>query len=395
VRRDGLTGAAERAVARYALAFRTLAPWLAWAVAPLAVTVFGLVVSLHNHPHFGGDFHAAFWPAGHDVLHGHSPYVAPSDPRVAKAIAFVYPAPAALVFAPFAAIPRDVADALFIALTLGAVAATLWLLSVRDWRVYGAAYLWAPVASGWLTGNVTLMLVLAVAGAWRWRDRPGTCGALVGSVVAFKLFLWPLGLWLIARRRYRALGWGVAVGGVVSLAGWAILGFGELRRYDHLVHALVERLRNRGFTLMSLSQDLVGNRTPGYVVAVMLALTAAVLCLAVGRRGRDRDALTLSLVVALLATPLVWLHYFALFLVPAAVARPTMSAVWKIPLIYWLCVAGARRPETWQVFLAFGAMALLVATLLSADKPSGPAVAPRSTRGRGPLQRTPPTWGRN
>jgi alpha-1,2-mannosyltransferase len=352
-------------------ALRTLLPWLLWLAAPLALTASGLAVSLQNHPHFGGDFHAAFWPAGHRVLHGLTPYVDPSAPQVARATAFVYPAPAAVLFAPFALIGRDLADALFVGMQLVAVALTLRLLAVRDWRVYGAAYLWAAVASGWLTGNVTLMLVLAVAAAWRWRRRPAVCGALVGLVVAFKLFLWPLGLWLLATRRIGALGWAVAVTLVLSLVGWAVLGFAELHRYERLVQALVDALQNRGYTLMSLTRDLSLGRTSGYAVAVAVGAALALWALVAGRRGRDAQALTLSIAIALLVTPLVWLHYFALFLVPVAIVSPRLSRLWVLPWAYWLCVAGARRPETWQLVVALATTAALVAMLL--DRSQGQA----------------------
>jgi hypothetical protein len=285
---------------------------------------------------------------------------------VAKATAFVYPAPAAVLFAPFALIGRDAADAIFVALQLAAVALTLHVLEVRDWRVYGAAYLWAAVASGWLTGNVTLLLVLAVAAAWRWRERAATCGALVGLVVAFKLFLWPLGLWLLGTRRYLAVGWGVGVGLVLNVAGWAILGFHELHRYQRLVHALVDALQNRGYTLMSLSDDLGAGRGTGYAVALTLGAAGAVWCVTSGRRGRDTEALTVALTIALVVTPLVWIHYFALFLVPVAIVAPRLGPLWLLPLAYWLCVAGARQPETWQLLVAIGATAALVIALLSA-----------------------------
>jgi alpha-1,2-mannosyltransferase len=383
VRSDGSRTTADGVLARYARALRTLAPLLAWGVAPLAVTLFGLAVSLQNHPHFGGDFHAAFWPAGQDVLHGRSPYVGASDPSIAKAIAFVYPAPAAMAFAPLAAMPRAVADAFFVILQFASVAAALQLLGVRDWRVYGVAYLWAAVVSGWLTGNVTLSLVLGLAAAWRWRDRPGVSGALVGLIVAFKLFLWPLGIWLLATRRYGSLAWAAGTGAAVTVIAWAILGFDEIRRYDRLVWALVDELRNRGFTLMSLSQDLLGSRTPGYALAIALAFAAATACMTFGRRGDDRRSLTAAVAIALLVTPLVWLHYFALFLVPVALAAPAFGSIWKLPLAFWLCVAGARRPETWQVVAALLTMALLVRALLC------------STARNGLLPGTPPTAGRN
>lgn len=341
-------------------------PLLLWGLIPAAVCASGLAASLQNHPHFGGDFHVAFWPAGDRILHGLTPYVDPSAPEVARATAFVYPAPAAVLFAPFALLGRDAADAIFVALQFFAVALTLRVLEVRDWRLYGTAYLWAAVASGWLTGNVTLMLVLAVAAAWRWRDRAAICGALVGLVVAFKLFLWPLGIWLISTRRYRAVAWAVGVGVVLNVAGWAILGFHEIDRYQRLVHALVDALQNRGYTLMSLSQDVGLGRGPGYAVAVGLGIVAGAGCVIAGRRGRDAEALTLALTIAILVTPLVWIHYFALFLVPAAIAAPRLRALWLVPLLYWLCVAGARRPETWQLLVALTTTAALVFVLVRA-----------------------------
>src|SRR5438046_1985261 len=162
----------EHPLSGFVAAFRNLLPWLGWLVAPLAVTASGVAVSLQGDPHFGGDFHVAFWPAGHRVLHGMTPYADPTAPQVAKATAFVYPAPAAVLFAPFALLGRNLADALFIGMQLAAAALTLRVLEVRDWRVYGATYLWGSVASGWVTGNVTLLLALAVAAAWRWRARP-------------------------------------------------------------------------------------------------------------------------------------------------------------------------------------------------------------------------------
>jgi hypothetical protein len=123
-------------------------------------------------------------------------------------------------------------------------------------------------------------------------------------------------------------------------------------------------MQHRGYTLMSLTQGLGLGRTSGYAVALALGVTCAMWCLAIGRRGRDSQALTLAIAIALLMTPLVWLHYFALFLVPVAIASPRLSRLWVLPFAYWLCVAGARTPETWQLIVALATSAALVATLL-------------------------------
>src|SRR5207302_11097178 len=117
-----------------------------------------------------GDFRYAFWPAGQRVLHGLSPYVDPGSPTIAHAIAFVYPALAALLFAPLALIPHGPADGAFAALNLGAALLTVRILGVRDWRLYGLLALCPAVFSGWTLANVTLLLCLGIAVMWRYRD---------------------------------------------------------------------------------------------------------------------------------------------------------------------------------------------------------------------------------
>jgi len=38
-------------------------------------------------------------------------------------------------------------------------------------------------------------------------------------------------------------------------------------------------------------------------------------------------------VAALVLTPILWLHYLVLLLVPIALARPRLSALWLVPLV--------------------------------------------------------------
>ena len=86
---------------------------------------------------------------------------------------------------------------------LACFAAALWIVGVRDWRVYGASALWAPVATEMRVAHLTLFLCLLVAVAWRLQDRRGAPGLAIGVAVALKFLLWPLILWLASMRRYR------------------------------------------------------------------------------------------------------------------------------------------------------------------------------------------------
>jgi hypothetical protein len=47
---------------------------------------------------------------------------------------------------------------------------------------------------------------------------------------------------------------------------------------------------------------------------------------------RDRRSLILCLAAALVVTPILWLHYLVLLLLPIALARPRLSALWFVPL---------------------------------------------------------------
>jgi Glycosyltransferase family 87 len=343
--------------ALYALAFQHTF----FGVVPVLFTVFvvGLAASQHS---FAVDFHYAFWPAGQRVLHGLTPYVSPNSPQVGAGIAFVYPAVGAVLFAPLALIPHGLADALFASISLAAALAALRVLGVRDWRLYGLVALTPAVISGWQTANVTLLLVLGTAAAWRHRKRPLVAGALVAVMVSVKLFIWPLGLWLLVTRRYAALAWAIGLGVLMNALAWSILGFQQLHRYTELVHAVSRAEERTAYTLMALGQQVGTGRTAAYAVALAVAAIAAVACVIAGRRHHDQSALLLSIAVSLLATPIVWRHYFALLIVPLAIARPRLSAVWLLPLALHVCPVTA--PVTWQLLVALGSAGTVVAVLL-------------------------------
>ena len=331
---------------------------LVWGVMPVSLTAFTFA-SPARRVHFAGDFHYAFWPAARSVLRGMSPYVDPSSPVVTHATAFVYPAVAAVLLAPFGLLPHGTGDMTFAVLNIIAALLTLRVLEVRDWRLYGLTMLSAAVYSGWTLANVSLMLALGLALCWRYRERPAVAGLLTALLVSVKLFLWPLALWLLATRRYAALAYAVAGALALNLAAWALLGFDELARYMHLLRALDVAEEARGFSLVSLARHAGLGRTESYALMLALGAGVCVACVALGRRGRDLAALAIATGLCLLATPIVQLHYFALLAVPLALARPRLSAAWSLPIVMWIC--GSTRPVTWQIAAALALASAMVA----------------------------------
>ena len=330
-------------------------------IAPVLFTIYMVVFSA-RHQAFAYDFDRAFWPAGERVLHALSPYASPTSFAATHGFAFVYPAPGALLFAGFGWMPRGVADAVFTAISIAAALGTLRVLEVRDWRIYGVTMLWAPVVSGWQTANISLLLALAIAIAWRYRNKALVTGVSVGVMVSLKLFLWPLLGWLLLTRRWRAAGWAAISAVVFNAVAWAVVGFGQLHPYAQLVSAVTKIEEVTAYTPLALALRL--GAAPGLAdaIALLAVLSVCAVTLHRARRGREPAVLLGAITISLLATPIVWRHYFALFLVPLAISRPRLSAAWAIPIV--LLPFPVSGPSMWQLAVGLGAMGLLVFTLL-------------------------------
>jgi hypothetical protein len=334
--------------------------------APIITLV--LLVSYVARHEFAVDFQHQYWVVGHRLLTSGGPY-SWTHAQIASGVgAFPYPALSAILFVPFALLPKGLAAAIWVAASMAAVAVTLRVLSVRDWRLYLLVFLWWPVIIGWQTGNMTLLLALGVAVVWRYRDRPLVAGLLTAVLISLKPFLWPLGLWLIASRRYRATASALAGGIAINLIAWGAIGFDQISRYIHLDSAVTTALYHYGYGLIAMAVRLGASRTAGTVVMVLVAVALAVAVLWLGRTRREKAALLMAVVLILAASPLTWNHYLALLIVPLALLRPTLSREWLLPLVLWICPGGLQVAE-WQAFL-FAAVIAVVCWLLLRREPA-------------------------
>lgn len=313
------------------------------------------------------DFRVAYYPAAHRLLEGLSPY-AVTHQQIVGGTAFVYPALSALMLAPFGLLGSGVAQILYTLVCLACVPATLWALDVRDWRVYGLAMLWLPVFVGWQSGNVTLPLTLMVALAWRYRDRPLVAGLLTAAAISIKPFVWPLALWLLATRRWKASIWALAWGAAINLMAWALVGYDQIHAYLHLSGAVTDALWRGGYSMLAVAHHLGLGRTVGEGVLLTVSALAAAALIYVGLvRRRERDALVIAVALMLLATPLLWSHYFSLLLVPLALRRPRLGVVWALPLLMW--PMPPRQPVYgWEVVLAWAVTAVCIAVSLKSGR---------------------------
>ena len=92
-------------------------------------------------------------------------------------------------------------------------------------------------------------------------------------------------------------------------------------------------MKNLGDTFGPQSYNVVGlivqSGTGSVATATAVASAVGLLVLALAYR---RASLPLALAASLLLSPIVWLHYFVLLVVPLALSRPRLSAAWALPL---------------------------------------------------------------
>jgi alpha-1,2-mannosyltransferase len=329
----------ERVAARSLTALGDFAAAAVVVIAPLLLVAFiaGDVWNWHRVPRTPVDFHI-FWTAGQHYLHRQSPY------GHSLSEAFVYPPPAALLFAPLAVLPYHVAAGLFLVASLAAVILGLWLAGVRDRRVYAAAFVSPAVLTALTIGTITPLLLLGLAAVWHFRNKRRVAVA-AALLMVFKLFLWPVLIWLLWTRRQRAAFEAVALSVLLTIVSWAWVGFADVWRYssilDHLAGA-------EGAKSYSLASGRAGQ---------VLVAAAVVASLWFGRRLGERRLFALAITGALLASPIVWLHYFALVTAVLAVLEAPL-AYWLIPALLWVTPLQQTGGETWRVLVALGVCVL-------------------------------------
>ena len=320
------------------------------------------------------DFHQTFRPAAEAVLNGSSPYPPPVTESMAERDAFVYLPLGAFVYAPFVVLPPLAADLVVTALMVLLALAALRIVGVRDWRCYGIATLSPAVLSAIQTANLTLPLLVALAAIWALRRRAVLPGLVLALTLATKLFLWPVFIWLVATRRYRAAVASAATTAVLVGGGWALIGFAGLHDYPALMRVLAQALEHDSYTIFALASDAGAPELLARGVGIAAGTATLLGCWILGRRGDEPRSFTLAIVAALLLTPIIWLHYFALLLVPVAIVHKRLSLLWATPLLFGLFLQGFGNGTSFQTTWTLGVAALLAVLVLRAQ-PAEPAPA--------------------
>ena len=266
------------------------------------------------------------WTAGGLVAHGHPVYPY-----------YLYPAPAAVLMAPIGALPWMAAVAAWWAISIAALFLGLHVLGVEDWRCYGAVFASSLAMWALEIGTITPLLTLAVALAWRYRTSPWRVGFAIAFVVGTKLFLWPLAVWLIATRRYRAALASLVATIALTIACWAVIGFQGFLDYPHVIGHIASLVQYTSFSVLALTKAVGISGVAARLITLVVAAAALAFVFRAARRPNgDRAAFAWAIGAALLISPIVWAHYYLLLFVPIAIASRRLSGLWLLPLAYWV-----------------------------------------------------------
>lgn len=309
-----------------------------------------------------------FWEAGHRLLTGARLYPTEEALNGDTRDYYVYPPVVAFAFAPLAAIPYAVAGVLYAFASVGVVLASLRIVGVRDWRCYAVLPFWMPVLQAVGLGTIAPFLALALAVAWRYRDRRFVGATALGLAIASKLFLWPIVFWLIATRRYRRAVETIGVSAAAIVIPWAMLGFRDLGEYPRLLRLLVHNEMPTSFSPTALAA-MLGFAPAARVLQLLCVL--AVFALAHRREG-DRRAFSAAILAAIALSPLVWIHYYLLLIVPIGLAVRRLSAVWLLPVLaFW--VWPDNLSSVWPVLWVSLVMAGVAVLTMRPSRPERPA----------------------
>jgi hypothetical protein len=368
-RREGLNAAGSPSrLSRDGLARALRSRGLVGAALILGTLAFYAVGLDHRLDEPGSDFGARLDELV-PLLDGDSPYPG-----------YAYPPLTAYLFVPFAA--ASSLAWIWTVILVASVPGALWLLGVRDWRCYPVALAWPPVLQAVSTGNVTLVVLLGSAAAWRWRERLVRVGVAGALTVAVKLVAWPLAVWLASTRRWAAALVTVVGAALVSLALWAPLRFRGLTAYPDTLRDLDATFAPDGYSVEQLLLAFGASSGLAVVCTWVAALAALGGCLVAGRRGDDRLSFALALAAMVLVNPIVWLHSLALLLGIVAVLRPRLSVAWLLPLVLLAVVETGNGHGTDRQLVLTVAVATLAAVAAVVGRPV-PRRPSSSETGRG------------
>ncbi len=236
-------------------------------------------------------------------------------------------------------------------LVLIAACAAMPVSGTARLAVFGVAALSRAVTVDISLGNISVILLLPLSLAWRWLDRPG---GSIAQVIAISLrpSLGIIPIWQLLRRQWRALIWTLGAGLALVVLTLPVVGLEGYTDYIALLRNLSDAIGASGNLDLGTTAHRLGADDLTATIALYAGYVIAIAAVLFSLR-RDREVgFMVAVGASLLLAPVLWDHYLALVVLPAAMLA-VRGHPWALalPLLTWL-------PGIAQPFVA------LLATLL-------------------------------
>jgi alpha-1,2-mannosyltransferase len=269
---------------------------------------------------------------GLSVLRGQPLYTMLTQPP--QLLAFTYPPAAALFAVPLALVPWPAAQLAWVPFVYGPLGVVIWYafapLLRRAGRLRPAvfavvfaacAYLF-PLRDEMRFGQVDLVLLAMAVADCAARRPPWPRGVLVGLATAIKLVpgVFIVYLWLSGRRRAALTAALVALAG--TLGAWLLLPHDSVTYWTSALFDPGRLGFNAGTSDQALRGLLLRAFLPGRLPAVVWAAADAVVVVAgfalvrrLARDSREMEAIAVTALVGVLASPVSWIHHYVVVVV--------------------------------------------------------------------------------
>lgn len=252
---------------------------------------------------------------------------------------YLYAPPLAVAVLPFTALSLPVATVVWLALRIVLLAIACWLMpasgAVRG-ATFAAASFSAATISDLHLGNVSVLVAVLSVLVWRWLDRPAGAVALA-LCMSIRPTMGLVLLWTLLRRAWRPVIWTGVAGMLLIGATLPLVGEQGYRDFFRVLGHVsdvtgVPNNLDLGSTVLRLGLGPTVASAAlfiGYVVGVGAMLVTL---------RRDREVgYVVTIGATMLLAPLLWDHYLASLIVPAAFLAER-GRPWGIglPLLTWL-----------------------------------------------------------
>jgi len=176
---------------------------------------------------------------------------------------------------------------------------------------------WQPIFIEFYHGQMMIPILLLLTLVWLAlkEGKDVKAGVLLGIVISIKLYAWPLAIFLLLKRRWRAP---VAASIVVVAANALMVAWvGSATLYDYYFRVGATVFEEYKSYSLNFSAWCIGLHSFGFAGAVIMSVSVLLWSLFLALRAKDFDSgFMIVLAAATILQPISWIHYI-ITLLPA------------------------------------------------------------------------------